>query len=52
MTAEMELSGGVQPHMSPMTMMADVGGLLSGAGFTIPTGEARRLGALAWCSAD
>mmetsp|Transcript_25094 Transcript_25094/g.87537 ORF Transcript_25094/g.87537 Transcript_25094/m.87537 type:complete len:352 (-) Transcript_25094:49-1104(-) len=36
-TAEMELSGGVQPHMSPMTMMADVGGLMSSAGFTMPT---------------
>lgn len=35
--AEMQLYGGVSPHASPMAGIADVGNLLSGAGFQIPT---------------
>lgn len=35
--AEMERDGGVSPHTSPMAHMADVGNLIAGAGFGLPT---------------
>ncbi|TPX33639.1 hypothetical protein SmJEL517_g03518 [Synchytrium microbalum] len=35
--AESEKEGGISPHVSPMTDVRDVGGLLSGAGFTLLT---------------
>jgi len=35
--AEQEREGGISPHVSPMTMVGDVGNLISGAGFTLPT---------------
>jgi NADH dehydrogenase [ubiquinone] 1 alpha subcomplex assembly factor 5 len=38
--AEMKRSGGVSPHLSPMAGVGDVGNLLSGAGFGLPTVDA------------
>lgn len=35
--AEQEREGGVSPHVSPMVRVSDVGGLLQGAGFSLPT---------------
>ncbi|RYG57015.1 methyltransferase domain-containing protein [archaeon] len=35
--AEQERAGGVGAHVSPLVMISDVGNLLSGAGFAIPT---------------
>jgi len=35
--AEMERDGGVSPHVGPFVELSDVGGLLSGAGFSLPT---------------
>lgn len=35
--AEMEVSSGVSPHVSPMVQMSDVGDLLASAGFAMPT---------------
>ena len=35
--AEMERAGGVSPHVGPFVELSDVGGLLSGAGFSLPT---------------
>lgn len=35
--AEMEREGGVSPHVGPFVELSDVGGLLSGAGFSLPT---------------
>ena len=35
--AELEREGGVSPHVGPFVDMADVGGLLQRAGFTLPT---------------
>ena len=35
--AELEREGGVSPHVGPFVGMADVGGLLQRAGFTLPT---------------
>ena len=34
---EQEREGGVSPHVSPQANVADVGGLISGAGFSLPT---------------
>mmetsp|Transcript_62860 Transcript_62860/g.123490 ORF Transcript_62860/g.123490 Transcript_62860/m.123490 type:complete len:401 (-) Transcript_62860:72-1274(-) len=34
---ETEREGGMSPHTSPMASPSEVGGLLSGAGFTLPT---------------
>ena len=36
--AEIERTGGVSPHISPMTHVSDLGNLLSRAGFTLTTG--------------
>jgi NADH dehydrogenase [ubiquinone] 1 alpha subcomplex assembly factor 5 len=35
--AEMEREGGVSPHVGPFVELSDVGGLVSGAGFALPT---------------
>ena len=35
--ADMEREGGLSPHISPMTNVSDVGGLLQSAGFALPT---------------
>lgn len=35
--AEMERDGGVSPRVGPFVELSDVGGLLSGAGFSLPT---------------
>ena len=35
--ADFDRRGGPLPHVSPMTRMSDVGGLLQGAGFALPT---------------
>jgi NADH dehydrogenase [ubiquinone] 1 alpha subcomplex assembly factor 5 len=35
--AETEREGGVSPHVGPFVELSDVGGLVSGAGFTLPT---------------
>ncbi len=35
--AEMEREGGVSPHVGPFVELSGVGGLLSGAGFSLPT---------------
>jgi NADH dehydrogenase [ubiquinone] 1 alpha subcomplex assembly factor 5 len=35
--AEMEREGGVSPHVGPFVELSDVGGLISGAGFSLPT---------------
>jgi len=35
--AEMEREGGVSPHVGPFVELSDVGGLVSGAGFNLPT---------------
>lgn len=35
--AEMERDGGVSPHVGPFVELSDVGGLISGAGFSLPT---------------
>lgn len=35
--AEMEREGGVSPHVGPFVELSDVGGLISGAGFNLPT---------------
>lgn len=35
--AEMEREGGVSPHVGPFVQLSDVGGLLSAAGFKLPT---------------
>lgn len=35
--AEMERDGGVSPHVGPFVDFADVGSLLTAAGFTLPT---------------
>ena len=35
--AEMEREGGVSPHVSPMASASDLGGLLTAAGFALPT---------------
>jgi hypothetical protein len=36
--AEQERDGGVSPHVSPFVGVADVGNLLMGASFSLPTG--------------
>lgn len=35
--AEMERDGGVSPHVGPFVGLSDVGGLLTAAGFSLPT---------------
>jgi len=35
--AELEREGGVSPHVGPFVELSDVGGLVSGAGFNLPT---------------
>ncbi|KAI2501900.1 methyltransferase domain-containing protein [Fragilaria crotonensis] len=37
MLAEMEREGGYSPHVGPFVELSDVGGLISGAGFNLPT---------------
>lgn len=41
MVAEQERLGGIAPHVSPMADVGDVGQLLQGAGFALPTGTLR-----------
>ena len=41
--AQAEREGGVSPHISPMAGVADVGNLLAGAGFGMPTVDAEPL---------
>uniref|UniRef100_A0A7R9ZNQ9 Uncharacterized protein n=1 Tax=Craspedostauros australis TaxID=1486917 RepID=A0A7R9ZNQ9_9STRA len=35
--AELERDGGVGPHVGPFVELSDVGGLMQGAGFSLPT---------------
>jgi NADH dehydrogenase [ubiquinone] 1 alpha subcomplex assembly factor 5 len=37
MMAEMDREGGFSPHVGPFVELSDVGGLVSGAGFNLPT---------------
>jgi NADH dehydrogenase [ubiquinone] 1 alpha subcomplex assembly factor 5 len=37
MMAEMEREGGFSPHVGPFVELTDVGSLVSGAGFNLPT---------------
>ena len=37
MLGESEREGGVSPHVSPMASAPDMGGLLTQAGFSLPT---------------